>query len=359
VLRGTQTMEPQEYSVYCPKALCGIDTGRMPDTLRSRCIVLTMKRRLVTELVERFYPQDIVEAVEALRADLDAWAVEHLDEVAALRPAPIMELSDRTDEVWRPLLAIAQLAGKDCLVTAREASLRFYAATNTPHDGHALLVALRALFVIDDTLTSKAICKALNADEELPFGDYRDGQGLNPRGLANLLRPYGIKPRNVRVPGATGVAKGYQAEQFTDAWKRYTSAPEERGDGEDDTPTQGSEGNATSATSATSPLQSQIDVADWPDVAAQNATSATQTPDKHGDVADVADVADGREGARSHATLNGAAPELRLPTCRRDEHRPTDWAMPNADMWICGTCHPPPETLRASAALIYRNGGRP
>jgi hypothetical protein len=35
------------------------------------------------------------------------------------------------------------------------------------------------------------------------------------------------------------------------------------------------------------------------------------------------------------------AVDVREPTCRDPEHRRHDWAMPNAEQWICGACHPP------------------
>jgi archaellum biogenesis ATPase FlaH len=57
------------------------------------------------------------------------------------------------------------------------------------------------------------------------------------------------------------------------------------------------------------------------------------------------------------ATLNGHDPggetPLKEPTCANPEHRPADWRMPNARMWICGECHPP--GMNAGVA-VWRNG---
>jgi hypothetical protein len=270
-LRGTQDMEPREFSVFCPKAMSGIDTGRMPDTLRSRCIVITMKKRLASEPVERFYPQDIAEQIDALRDDLEHWAGEHLEALAAFRPAPIMEISDRTDETWRLLLAVASLAGGGWPAHARAAAVAL-AKANVADDaghGHILLLALRKVFDAEDSpLASKTICTALNGDEELPFGDYSKGAGISPRSLAKLLRPYGIKPKVVRVGAET--PRGYDRDQLAEAWERYDASHTQ-----------------------TPPPQAQQ-------------AQQTQHPSPHGngDVADVADVAD-TQGVLAHLCVEG------------------------------------------------------
>ena len=293
-LRGTQEMEPREFSVFCPKAMSGIDTGRMPDTLRSRCIVITMKKRLPSEPVERFYPQDIAEQTEALRAALEHWADEHAEELAAYRPAPIMEISDRTDEAWRLLLAIAALAGDDWPARARAAVIAL-AKANVAEDaghGHLLLVALRRVFDQEGSpLASKTICQALNADEELPFGGYSKDAGVSPRTLAKLLRPYGVKPKVVRVGVET--PRGYERDQFAEAWERYDAQ----------TP---------------SPQAQQAQQAQHP------------SPHGNGDVADVADVADAQgvldvyASSNGHVEDDGRIAEARAWIAERDITPPRD-----------------------------------
>ena len=42
----------------------------------------------------------------------------------------------------------------------------------------------------------------------------------------------------------------------------------------------------------------------------------------------------------------------REPVCAKDHHRSSDWAMPNATMWICGACHPPSPVL---GQVVYRH----
>jgi hypothetical protein len=58
--------------------------------------------------------------------------------------------------------------------------------------------------------------------EEAPWGEWRDGRGFNARALAGLLKPYGIRSRDVRVGDKAN--KGYRRDQFEEAWDRYLPA---------------------------------------------------------------------------------------------------------------------------------------
>ena len=47
--------------------------------------------------------------------------------------------------------------------------------------------------------TPRTILEKLNEDDELPFGGYRKGLGIDSRGLAKLLKPFGIRPKAIRA----------------------------------------------------------------------------------------------------------------------------------------------------------------
>jgi hypothetical protein len=73
-----------------------------------------------------------------------------------------------------------------------------------------------------DRLASGKLLEALHAMEEAPWGSLR-GEPLDARGLARLLKPYGVKPEKLRESTAT--FRGYRRVGFDDAaWARY--APE-------------------------------------------------------------------------------------------------------------------------------------
>jgi putative DNA primase/helicase len=197
VIRGTQDGTPVKFEIFGPKVLAGIANGKLPDTLRDRCIVIKMERKRRGDETERLRPADLELHVTELRMRLDDWAAEHVERLAAFRLAePLHAVSDRLEEGWEPLLAIADLAGDGWPARARAAAAGLAGGTNDLDDedqGIILLAALRKLFGDNHVIASAAACEKLNADDELPFGDRRAGQGIDQRGLSRLLRPYGIK----------------------------------------------------------------------------------------------------------------------------------------------------------------------
>ena len=63
---------------------------------------------------------------------------------------------------------------------------------------------------------------ALHQCEESPWSNWSEGSGLDARSLARLLRPFKISPQNVRIDDH--VMKGYEREDFREAWDTYLPA---------------------------------------------------------------------------------------------------------------------------------------
>jgi hypothetical protein len=217
VMRGGKDGVPVSYDVYCPKVIAEIATGKLPDTIRDRSIIQPIDRKLRSERVERLRRHKLEAEVETLREQLAAWADEHRDELYAYDlPAPLEKISDRLEEAWEPLLAIADLAGGEFPAKARAA------AEDLAGEGdddvlasHVLLIALKDIFAKEEKLA----VAALNSNDELPFGSWNDDKGIRPRDIARLLRRYRIKPRDVRIGDKS--LKGYYREQFDTAWQRH------------------------------------------------------------------------------------------------------------------------------------------
>jgi hypothetical protein len=106
-----------------------------------------------------------------------------------------------------------------------------------------------------ERISTADLIAALGGFEESPWGEWwldakTDGMlRTAPRRLAQLLKPFGIRSRDVRTNGSK---KGYKLEDFQDAWERFLPP---------------SRPSATSATSATTGSHKQRDVADVADVA--------------------------------------------------------------------------------------------
>ena len=118
-------------------------------------------------------------------------------------------VEDRSADVWEALLAVADKAGGEWPKRARVACVALVAELRdgVPSLGIKLLTDLKVIFDGHDHKPTHDILRALYAIEESPWSELR-GKPLTPRGLANLLRPYNVKPRDVRVGANRDLERG-------------------------------------------------------------------------------------------------------------------------------------------------------
>jgi Protein of unknown function (DUF3631) len=119
---GSNNTELQTFSVYCPKAFAGIGDC-LPDTISDRAISIRLKRRTRNVVIERFRLRDVLAEGTSLRDRLAGWLEPNEEHLAGSRPDLPDELDDRAQDVWEPLLAVADLAGGDWPHRARQAAL--------------------------------------------------------------------------------------------------------------------------------------------------------------------------------------------------------------------------------------------
>jgi Protein of unknown function (DUF3631) len=111
---GTK-MEVRDFNVFCAKALAGI--GDLPDTIADRSIPIRMRRRAPSEQVARLRRRELQHEAETLRARLEEWS--ETASFAGSTPDLPDALSDRAQDAWEPLLAIAEAAGRHSRAGAR------------------------------------------------------------------------------------------------------------------------------------------------------------------------------------------------------------------------------------------------
>jgi hypothetical protein len=141
-----------------------------------------------------------------------------------IRPHLPEELDDRGQDAAEPLLAIAELAGADWPERARRALVALRAEQAGADDetiGVRLLADVADAFCRTqaERLATERLLELLAEDDEAPWSEWH-GRPLTARGLARLLRPFGIRSGTVRL-GDDATAKGYKREAFEDAWTRY------------------------------------------------------------------------------------------------------------------------------------------
>ncbi len=236
---------PTKFTVWGAKAIAGI--GRLADTLMDRSITLELRRKLPHESVERLrYVEPGL--FETLAAKLARFAGDHSESVRLARPELPPSLNDRAQDNWEPLLAIADVAGGRWPSWARDAALKLSGAESpTESIGTELLADIKEVFHTRrvERLPSTDLLTALCEDDEAPWATYNRGKPMSTRQLARKLDGYGIRSRNIRF--GMEIRKGYEAEDFKEAWSRYIPLPA--------TPSV----SATSATSSNGAAQSVAD----------------------------------------------------------------------------------------------------
>jgi len=88
-----------------------------------------------------------------------------------------------------------------------------------------LLKDIKAIFHARETsrLSSEVIVDDLRALEDRPWDEYgKARKPITKNKLADLLKPFGIRPGKVRIGSST--PNGYRLEQFRDAFERYLRA---------------------------------------------------------------------------------------------------------------------------------------
>jgi hypothetical protein len=214
----------ESFEVFAAKALAGI--RELPETIADRSIQIRLERRTRDEHVERGRYLLIAIPAKPIKSACGAWAETALESLRESRPDLPEELDDRMQDGVEPLLAIADLIGGDWPTTARAAVVELCAGKpdEDPSWGVQLLADIRRAFGDDDRLGTEELIDRLKADSEAPWGTWgHDGTGLNPRRLATLLKPYGIKSKTVRLDDDTTL-KGYKREEFNNAFARYLSS---------------------------------------------------------------------------------------------------------------------------------------
>lgn len=212
--------EPRRFRVFAPIVMAGI--GDLPGTIEDRSIKIQMRRRRPDERVASLR-LDRATKFDELARRAARWAKDHAEELAAADPVMPASIYNRAADNWRPLLAMADLAGGDWPDRAREAAVELSVAGDDAESAKVLLLGdIRELFdkyPPQKVLFTREILTALHADETRPWSEWKNGKAMTHHQLAGQLKPFNIKPRTVRRGAEND--KGYKLEWFDDAFARY------------------------------------------------------------------------------------------------------------------------------------------
>ena len=241
------------FRVFTPVALCGI--GRLPSATEDRCVRIVLVRKPKSRKTARLNKSK-KKALRALAPEILRWTQDSRKVlVQNLEPdfPPGVE-NDRDEDLWRPLLAIADTIGGEVPALARRAMLELIAAGHEQSVGEELMTAVHALMqeeLVDHPKSRQIALPRLVGlvnSVDGSWSEQRGGLGCDSRWLGKQLKSFSLATKSVRDPIHNElVAKGYDVYELLAVSRRY------RADAEDDADTaRSSPGNrSTSSTSST------------------------------------------------------------------------------------------------------------
>ncbi len=216
---------PRDFRTFGCKALAGIDLQRkLPPQTLTRCIRIGLRRKLPGEEVKRLRKTD-PKVFADLRARTLRFVQDKGEQLAEGFEDMPEELSDRDQDNWAPLFAIANAAGPEALEMVRAAALSIKGATEVPQSlSNRALADVRTVLADYDQpkiSTDDLLTKLHRAGGEMGWNTYNRGYELTARQLAGFLRPYGLSPRTVRNTETGKTPKGYWLCDLAEAFKHY------------------------------------------------------------------------------------------------------------------------------------------
>ena len=222
------SFEPRMFSVFSAKALAGIALERhLTDATMSRGVAINLRRKLPHESVSRLRHADR-DLFSNIAKKLARFALDYSQPVRLARPALPDELSDRDQDNWEGLLAIASYAGDEWVKRATKAALKLSGASEkVVSTGNELLSNIQHIFKNKrvDKINFADLIQALCDDDEAGWATYNRGNPITPRQVSKRLREYGISSKSTRF-GCDKVQKSFDSDQFNDAFARYLKSPD-------------------------------------------------------------------------------------------------------------------------------------
>jgi putative DNA primase/helicase len=182
-----------------------------------RRLRVQMQRKLEGEPCERLSRLDAGE----LKRKCARFVADHEREIGSAEPLIPAGLSNRSADIWEPLLALADLAGGRWPELAREAALGLTGRSADRSPIGSLLLDILVVLVEggEDRIFSRDLVAKLKGFGDRPWLELSKGKAVTELWLARQLGKYGIRPRPVRKGEV--VAKGYLQADLMETFRRY------------------------------------------------------------------------------------------------------------------------------------------
>lgn len=215
--------EVRGFDVFAPVVLCGI--GAIPATLHDRSIRIGLRRAKRGEVQDRIDSRRTQREAELCRklARFCADSYSLLEDCDPVLPPNVF---NRLADNWRPLFAVAEIAGADWPTRASHAfaQLVIKEESDAHGEGTMLLMDIREILKETDSkrIFSRSLMDELCRLSDRPWLEANRGRCITESWLARRLAPFGIKPTTLRIDDER--AKGYEVSDFTEAFDRYLTS---------------------------------------------------------------------------------------------------------------------------------------
>lgn len=223
--------EVRAFKTFAPVVLAGI--GSLPGTLADRSILIRMQRAKPGEVRERFDSRKTA-ALHALKRKLIRFAQDNRLAIEAADP-DTPGLYNRRADNWRPLFALAEVVGGAWPEKVRKAVIALTDKSDENESaGVLLLTDIRTIFDRKPQCAwfpSAEIIDELLKREDAPWQEWgRSHKPITQAGVARLLKPFGIRPKQHRYEDGRAGLSSYECAKFEDAFSRYLqpSEPDEQ-----------------------------------------------------------------------------------------------------------------------------------
>jgi hypothetical protein len=208
--------EAVKFPVWCAKAIAGI--GKQDDTLTSRSIVISLRRKLVSETVKpiRF---TLYQEYEFIRESLAAWAA-NFEPINEQEMEPFLKAnSDRGTDNWLPLGIIAKRINPEWVQ-------RVQAALDTIEERQSDGLQSPGVQLLSDVQNVVSECSrpewsstdlynSVVFNEETDWSVFNHGRPITKKRFTQMLGNFGIKPTKRSKSNVFYVA------DLEDAFQRY------------------------------------------------------------------------------------------------------------------------------------------
>ncbi|MBT5384025.1 MAG: DUF3631 domain-containing protein [Kordiimonadaceae bacterium] len=216
-----KTLEPEYFSTWAPMVIAAI--GVLNATIMDRSIIISLKR--ITGQQKKNLskiPIDFTKQTLPMRQKLLKWAIDNELDILNNNIEPPDIGNHRAQDNWSPLFTIAALISP-AWENKCDTAYRLLEASKSNNDPRSMLLKdIDAIFQTysGKNIKSEDLINALTAKSDSIWTEYNSGRSITPRGLAALLKDFGIKPKTIRQ-GSNASNRGYEVTDFNDALKRY------------------------------------------------------------------------------------------------------------------------------------------